>query len=94
MTLLIFFNSGSTKFIVLTVHKILHLFRNLRQVMDSLQRTAEQSPSLTCFGILSAGHKCFPELSVPKTLKFLAAIHLFLVCDLSLSILVLLNVYI
>lgn len=34
--------------------------------MNSLQ-TVEQSLSLICFGILSLGCKCFPELSVPKT---------------------------
>lgn len=61
--------------------------------MNSLQGMAEQSLSVICFGILSVGHKCFPELLVPKNLKFLAAIHLFLACDLSLSILILLNVY-
>lgn len=34
--------------------------------MNSLQ-TVEQSSSLICFGVLSLGCKCFPELSVPKT---------------------------
>lgn len=34
--------------------------------MNSLQ-TVEQSLSLICFGVLSLGWKCFPELSVPKT---------------------------